>query len=264
MGNSAAKTDAAGTGLMGEILRLIKAVCPKCHRKYRLDERYAGRSLKCRSCGEKVDVPGHVEISRRPVEKGPGIVELLMKKLVAFLTGRSGKERISRSRWLSTGQAQLALKAAIIAVAVGAIVGFYLYWGTDAAKIQFGRAESKEIVFRQIVELEEELAGTLAGVRSKTDAASAAGQIESIVARQNGLWETLVEWKTDEFLTPGETNLLRTRFRDRYETATAKIAAERLRVAKIAGANQPVLEALDGRSGEASVARRLVLGAGTF
>lgn len=264
MSNSVAKTDAAGMGSAGELLRSIKAVCPKCHRKYRLDERYAGRNLKCRSCGEKVEVPGHVEISRRPIDKGPGLLVRSMKGLVAFLTGRSGKERIARSRWLSTRQAKLALRAAIVAVAVVAGVGFYFYWGTDAAKIRFGRAESKEIVFRQIVELEEELAAALAGVRSKADAASAASQIESIVARQNNLWETLVEWKTDEFLTAGETNLLRTRFRDRYETAAATIAAERRRVAKIAGANQLVLESLNGRSSDMSVARRLVLGAGTF
>jgi len=259
----AANAGAAGAAKSPELLRSIKAVCPKCHRKYRLDERYAGRSLKCRSCGEKFDVPGKVEVTPRPVAVGPGAFALLLKRLVAILTGDKGRTPIRRSRWLTQTQRTWATWVGIAALSLAAIGGFNAYWNTDDAKMRFGRQEGKEIAFRRLVELEEDLAATLRGVRTKANAEASADRVRALSHAQGALWETLVEWQDSGFLTPGESNLLRTRYRDRFQTATETITRERLRTSKIAGANEPILNALKDRGGDVEIARRRVITGGT-
>lgn len=248
----------------GDALRSIKAVCPQCHRKYRLDERYAGRRLKCRSCGEKVEVSRKVEIVTRPAAEGPTVLVRILKTIADVLMARRAKMSMRRSRWLTSRQARMGAVAIGIACVLALVVGVVRYWDSDAAKIRFSRQQGKEIAVRHIVELQEELAVVLADIKSPADAEPGTDRIEKIVTEQGELWETLSAWKIDGFLTDGELSLLRTRYRDRYKQAVSSITEERLRIGRTASVNQQVLAALGSRGSDVAVARRHVLGAGGF
>lgn len=255
-----AKSDAAP--LSDSLTKAVKAVCPKCHRKYRLDERYAGRLLKCRGCGERIEIPRLLEVVRAKAALEPGVFSRSLERLKRLLSGESDEVRFRRMKEMKWLHLPLVRWVALAGILVMVISTLWVYLGSDAAKIAFGLPGGEDVAFRRLVELEEQLATSLSRVKSAADAARAAPEVRSIVEEQGDLWERISEWKLAESLTAGELQMLRTRYRDRYAKAERDVSQERIRIAKVPGANEKILSAL--RDEEAMSSKRIVLSGAVF
>lgn len=242
------------------LFRAVKVTCNGCGSKFRLADRYAGRRLKCRKCGEVIFAPHDAMLVERPAEPTPSPLAVLLKRLKILLTGDSGRKRLRRVKWLSERQHRLARALFILTVAGLGVAATVMFFRSEAASIIFGTQAGKEIAFRGLVELEERLATTLRDCRDASDVPQAVETIDSIRSDQLALWETVAEWKLDGDLTAGELNLLRTRYRKAFEAASDATLKEQLRIAKDPALSRDVLAALGRGSEERSTARQLALG----
>lgn len=68
----------------------ITATCPECGEDHRLDEKHAGRRIRCRECGEPVDVPGERPRRKRDREEHDR-------------PRRAARKRGSGRRWILVG-----------------------------------------------------------------------------------------------------------------------------------------------------------------
>lgn len=241
------------------LFREVKVTCNGCGSKFRLADRYAGRRLKCRKCGELLEAPNSTTLVERPAGPKPSPLELLATRVRTFLTGDFGQKTFRRVKWTTETQRRRVLALLSALGTVAAISALVLFLRSDTASLLFGTAAGKEIAFKRLVELENELAATLQNSRTAADIPDAVRSITSIRNEQLSLWETIAEWKLDGDLTPGELNLLRTRYRRPFETATAGVAKEQLRIAKDPQLGPKILDALSRNSKDLATTRQLTL-----
>ena len=63
----------------------IVAVCGNCSKRYTLDDKFAGKSVKCRTCKETFSVPGEDDPTVLAADASPGV--RLAAKLLLNSTG---------------------------------------------------------------------------------------------------------------------------------------------------------------------------------
>ena len=223
----------------------IKATCGGCGKTYALNEKYAGKRLPCKECGEKFHVPGGDDFDEFEDDFEPPPTR--RRRPAAGSAGRGGPRRGSPAPARSARKRPKKKKRssgpnwAVIGISAGAGVAAIALVVVLMMTVFGGSAES---LTEDLLDAQEDMVDVMEGI---TDEASAKAAIPKIRRIGNGMVSTLrkiKEYDKSKPLTREEQKALQEKFQDRMRELRDRQSEERRRLRGIPGATEAIQEGM--------------------
>lgn len=222
----------------------IQAVCDSCGKSYSLNEKYAGKRLPCKECGEKFDVPEGDEFedyeddfdapprrSRRtsaaPPPRRSAPRRASGPSARPSRKKRPRKRKSSGSRGLMIG---LAVGGGVAALALVLVLVLTVF-----------RTSHDSLAGSLVSELEA-MADTMDSIKDIDSAKAAVPRLERQGDRMVELVRKGSELEKSDPLTKEEEQALKEKYDDRIKAASKRLSEARRRIRDIPGAGEVLAE----------------------
>jgi hypothetical protein len=203
-------------GSSGETTNMsIQATCDACGKTYSVPDKYAGKRLACKECGETMEVQAEDDFDGPPARSRRGSSDRSTAPARSPKKKPGKKRRKSGPNWLLIG-----LGGVGGLLAVGGFIWFLMSMlGT-----------SHESLAKDAIAAMEDLGDILADVKDVSSANAAVPRIEKLGDRVASLYEKQQELNKSEPITKEEEKALEEKYKDRLEKAQDRIQEEMKRL----------------------------------
>jgi len=221
----------------------IKASCGSCGKTYSLNEKYAGKRLPCKECGEPFQVGPADDFEdfedefdpapRRPRRSAaPPPRRGAPKRRSAPPAKRPRKKTKKKRRSSGPNGAVIGISAGVGVVAIALMVVLML--------TAFG--DSPESLLKEMLATLEEMAETMEGIEDADSAKAAVPKIERIGDRLVSIGEKMLE--AGDSLSEEEEKVLEEKYKDRLAEVQRRLSKASFRIRRIEGVREVLQEPL--------------------
>ena len=216
----------------------IQVTCDSCGRTYSVRDKYAGKRLSCKECGEMFEVRGEEEFDVPPSRPRRSSGGSRPRSAPAARTAKKKgtKRRKSGPNWPLIG----------IAGGGGLIVVAGLVWALMTTVV----GNSHEKVMKSAIAELEDIADILAGIKDVPSAQAAVPKLEAIEDRMVKLEEQYKELDATAPITDNEERKLREKYNQPIKDANQRIRDEMKRLSSQKDAFEIIQFAMIGLQGK--------------